>query len=123
MNLAMFPLILFAVMLNAGAQIALKAGMSAIGHFDFNMSKLFTIGLQVALNPYILLGLSCYVFSVLVWLLVLSRVDVSIAYPMISMSFIVNAIAAYYLFGEQISMARLSGIFIILFGVFIVARS
>lgn len=123
MNLAMFPLILLAVMLNAGAQLALKAGMSVIGYFDFNLSKLFSIGLQVALNPYIILGLSCYVFSVLVWLLVLSRVDVSIAYPMISMSFIVNAVAAYYLFGEQISVARLSGIVIILFGVFIVARS
>lgn len=123
MTLSVLPLILFAVFLNTSAQLALKAGMSAFGHFDFNLSNLWSIGLNAAINPFIAIGLACYVISVGVWLLVLSRVDVSVAYPMTSLAFVANAIAAYYLFHEHITVMRLTGIFIILAGVFIVARS
>ena len=53
----------------------------------------------------------------------LSRVEVSIAYPMLSIGYVVNALAAYYLLGESVTPARLLGIGIIILGVFIVARS
>jgi multidrug transporter EmrE-like cation transporter len=63
------------------------------------------------------------VFSVVVWIVGLSRVDVSIAYPMLSLGYVVNAFAAWYLFGEVLSVQRLVGIGIILIGVFVLARS
>jgi multidrug transporter EmrE-like cation transporter len=53
----------------------------------------------------------------------LSRVEVSIAYPMLSVGYVVNAAAAWYLFGEQVTIERLVGIGIIILGVFVVARS
>lgn len=123
MKLAVFPLILLGVFLNTAAQLLLKAGMERIGEFDFSLPKLYQISLSVAVNPHILLGLSFYVISVAVWLLVLSRVEVSFAYPMISLGYIVNAITAYYFFGEALSITRMSGIFVILLGVYLVARS
>lgn len=123
MTLALFPLIMLAVMLNAGAQLLLKAGVLRMGHFDFSFNNLFSIGIQLSSNPFILLGLSFYVISVAVWIMVLSRVDVSIAYPMVSLGYVVNAIAAMYLFGEHVSIMRMSGIFVILSGVYLVARS
>jgi len=119
----MFLLILLGVLLNAAAQLLLKAGMSQIGHFEFSVANLVPIGLKVMVNPPILAGLFAYVVSVGVWLLVLSRIQVSYAYPMLSIGYIVNAIAAYYLFGEPLSVMRVTGIFIIIAGVYCVSQS
>ena len=119
----MFLLILLGVLINAAAQLLLKAGMSQIGHFEFSLANIIPIGLKVIVNIPILAGLFAYVMSVLVWLLVLSRVQVSYAYPMLSIGYIVNAVAAYYLFGEALSVMRVSGIFVIIAGVYLISQS
>lgn len=118
-----FALVLTGVLLNAAAQLLLKAGTTAIGHFDFTLANAVPIGLKVALEPHIVAGLACYVVSVVVWILALSRVEVSVAYPMLSLGYVVNAIAAYYLFGESLNAMRMTGIGIIIVGVVLVARS
>jgi multidrug transporter EmrE-like cation transporter len=112
MSLVNFAFILTGVLLNAGAQLLLKAGTNAR-----------PLGLALAIEPHILAGLACYVVSVVVWVIALSKVPVSIAYPMLSIGYVVNAIAAYYLLGESVTPMRLVGIGIIIVGVFIVARS
>lgn len=117
------PLILLAVIINTLAQLALKAGMERIGYFNFSLTNLTSISLQVLTNPFILAGLVCYVGSVVIWLLVLSRVQVGIAYPMISLGYIFTAIAAYYLFDEPLTMLRIVGIGVIMLGVYLVART
>jgi multidrug transporter EmrE-like cation transporter len=123
MNALSFALVLFGVLLNAAAQLLLKAGTNAIGHFEFSAANVLPIGWKVATQPYIVGGLSCYVVSVAIWILALSRVEVSIAYPMLSIGYVVNAVAAYFLFGEAVSVQRLVGIGIIVLGVYVVARS
>ncbi len=117
------PLILLGVLLNAAAQLCLKEGMRRIGHFDFVWANIIPIGLQVAGNVFVLSGLFLYVISVAVWLLVLSRVEVSFAYPLLSVGYIVNAVAGYYLFQENLSLTRVTGILIIIVGVYFVTRS
>jgi multidrug transporter EmrE-like cation transporter len=79
--------------------------------------------MRVATNPPILAGLGCYVVSVVVWILALSRVPVSVAYPMLSIGYIVNAVAAWWLFGESLTAQKLIGIGFIMAGVYLVARS
>ncbi len=118
-----FSLILTGVLLNAAAQLLLKAGTRTIGHFDFSMQNVLPIGWKLATNPYIFGGLSCYVVSVVVWIMALSRVEVSIAYPMLSIGYIVNAGLAWWLFGEAVTPMRLFGMGIIIVGVYLVARS
>jgi len=118
-----FALVLCGVLLNAAAQLLLKAGTNAIGHFEFSAANALPIGLKVAAQPFILGGLACYAISVVVWILALSRVEVSVAYPMLSIGYVVNAVAAYFLFGEAVTVQRLAGIGIIVIGVYIVARS
>jgi len=118
-----FALILLGVLLNTSAQLLLKAGMSQIGHFEFSLANAVPIGLKVMGNFPIITGLTMYVLSVAVWLLVLSRVQVSFAYPMLSIGYIVNAVAAYYLFGEPLNSMRVLGIFIIIAGVYLVAQN
>lgn len=118
-----FALILVGVLLNAGAQLLLKEGMRRIGYFEFAWANVVPIGVQVAASPFVLAGIFAYVVSVLVWLLVLSRVEVSFAYPMLSVGYIVNAVAGYYLFQENLSLTRITGILIIIAGVYLVTRS
>ena len=118
-----FLLILLGVLLNAAAQLLLKAGMTQIGHFEFSMANAFPVGMKVITNFPIVAGLAAYVVSVGVWLLVLSRVQVSYAYPMLSIGYVVNAVAAYFLFGESLSIMRVTGIFVIIAGVYLVSQS
>jgi len=117
------PLIILGVLINAGAQLLLKAGMLRIGTFDFSLSNIIPIGIQVMMNPYVLLGLTAYVISVIVWLMVLSRAEVSYAYPMLSIGYIVNAIIAYYWFDENVSLLRMSGIILTIIGVYLITLS
>jgi len=123
MNALSFSLLMTGVLLNATAQLLLKAGTNAVGAFAFSAQNVVPIGWGIATQPHILCGLACYVVSVAVWILALSRVEVSIAYPMLSIGYVVNAIAAWYLFGEAVTMTRFAGIAIIVLGVFVVARS
>lgn len=118
-----FVLILLGILLNTAGQLFLKAGVSQIGHFEFSMANIVPIGLKVIVNLPIIAGLCAYVLSVVVWLLVLSRVQVSYAFPLLSIGYVINAVAAYYLFGEAISLLRMSGIFVIIAGVCMVSQS
>lgn len=118
-----FALILTGVLLNAAAQLLLKAGTNAVGQFEFSAANVVPVGLKLALEPHIVGGVACYVVSLVVWILGLSRVEVSVAYPMLSIGYVINAIAAWYLFGESISALRMAGIGFIVVGVFLVARS
>ena len=123
MYITYLPLIFFAVALNAGAQLFLKKGMHGIGYFDFTLSNLPTITVKALSNFYILGGLTCYVFSIGAWLMVLSRVEVSYAYPLLSVGYIVTAIAGYYFFQEPVTLTRLIGIAVIILGVYLVTKS
>ncbi|MGZ5049993.1 MAG: SMR family transporter [Methylobacter sp.] len=123
MNLISFCLILTGVMLNAVAQLALKASVKEMGAIGLNLSSSATAFFRLAGEPFLWTGLTCYGVSVIVWILALSRVDVSIAYPMLSMGYVVNALAAWYLFGEAMNPSRLIGIGIVLLGVYVLARS
>ncbi|MCK5311583.1 MAG: EamA family transporter [Desulfobacteraceae bacterium] len=117
------PLIIFGVMLNAAAQLALKQGMRNIGYFGFKLTNFGRVFTTVAVNPYILAGLGCYVISVAVWLLVLSRVDVSFAYPLLSIGYIVTTVAAWYFFNEPVYISRWAGIIVICIGVWLITRT
>jgi len=123
MNATSFSLLMTGVLLNAGAQLLLKAGTNSVGVFEFSRDNLVPVGWRLATEPHIVGGLACYVISVVVWVMALSRVEVSVAYPLLSIGYVVNAIAAWYMFGEAVTPMRLAGIGIIIVGVCLVARS
>jgi multidrug transporter EmrE-like cation transporter len=123
MNAVSFSLLMAGVLLNAGAQLLLKAGTNSIGIFEFSRDNILPVGWKLAAEPHIAGGIGCYVISVVVWIMALSRVEVSIAYPMLSVGYVVNALAAWYLFGETVTPMRIVGIGVIIIGVYMVARS
>jgi multidrug transporter EmrE-like cation transporter len=118
-----FSLLLSGVLLNAAAQLLLKAGTNRVGAFAFTLDNVVPVGLRLIANPPILAGLGCYAVSVVVWILGLSRVPVSVAYPLLSLGYVINAFAAWMLFGESLAAQKLVGIGFILVGVFLVSRS
>ena len=77
----------------------------------------------MATQGYFVLGTACYGVSVVVWILGLSRVPVSMAYPLLSVGYVINAIAAHYLFGETVTLQRWLGIAFIAIGVWLVTRT
>ena len=123
MNAASWALIFTGVLLNAAAQLLLKAGTNAVGQFEFSAQNIVPVGMKLALEPHIAGGVACYVVSLVVWIMGLSRIQVSIAYPMLSIGYVLNAVAAWYLFGESLTAQKLLGIAFIVAGVFLVARS
>lgn len=116
-------LILTGVLLNAIAQLLLKAGSGSLAGLELRASNGVLIATRLLSSMPILAGLACYVLSVVVWILALARVEVSVAYPMLSVGYVVNALAAWWLFGENLSGARIAGIGVILLGVWLVART
>ena len=122
MTPASFALILTGVLLNAAAQLLLKAGANTLGVITPTVATALPLAWTIATNPHFLSGFACYGVSVLVWILALSRVPVSIAYPMLSIGYVVNALAAWYLFGEALTGGRWLGIGFIIIGVYLLAR-
>ena len=69
------------------------------------------------LNPYIVVGYSCLVLRGIIWVFILRRIELSVAYPLLSTSFVIVLIFSYYLFGEQIPPLKVIGTFFIIAGV------
>ncbi len=123
MNAATFALLFTGICLNALAQLLLKAGTNAVGAIHLTAENWFATGLKLATQLPIIGGLSCYVISVLVWIIGLSRVDVTVAYPLLSLGYVINAIGAWYFLGEVVSAQRLLAIGVIIVGVVLLTRS
>jgi drug/metabolite transporter (DMT)-like permease len=124
MNLSTFTFIISGVLLNAAAQLFLKAGTNRLGGaIHLTMENWFATGLKVASQLPILAGLACYAVSLVVWIIGLSRTDVTIAYPMLSLGYVVSALGAWLFLGEIISPQRLLAIGVIMVGVALLARS
>jgi multidrug transporter EmrE-like cation transporter len=124
MNLTTFAFIISGVILNACAQLLLKAGTNALGGaIHLTMSNWFETFIKVVTQLPILGGLACYGISLVVWIIGLSRTDVTIAYPMLSLGYVVSAAGAWMFLGEAISPQRLVAIGVIVIGVVLLART
>lgn len=115
--------ILVSVVLGAMGQILLKKGMGSMGPLTLSASQLGSILWRIVTNPYVVIGLGIYVCGTLFWLMALSRVDLSYAYPFASLGYVVMLVASWQLFSENISPLRLAGTLMVCLGVFLISRS
>jgi len=124
MNLSTFAFIITGVLLNAAAQLMLKAGTNALGGaIHLTADNWLQTGIKVVSQLPILGGMACYAISLVVWIIGLSRTDVTLAYPMLSLGYVVGAVGAWMFLGETISPQRLLAIGVIVVGVALLARS
>lgn len=109
------------IILAITGQLLMKKGMMVFG--TFQISELLTKIVPMFLNPYVFFGFFCFGLSSIFWLVVLSRLEISLVYPMVSVAYVVVAIFSWYVFKENLSVIRWAGILVILLGVFLISRS
>ena len=114
--------IISSVLLNALAQILLKAGMKTYNNIDLKSNIIQTF-ISISLNPYIIFGFISYGISIILWLWVLSKVDVSLAYPFQALGYIIVTILAWLIFQENINLTRIIALIFISLGLIILAFS
>lgn len=117
------PLILFTVLTNAAAQIMLKKGMLGVGAVPLEASGAIGTAFRILFNPWVFLGLCTFVISMASHLIVLSRVDLSFAYPFLSLAYVVAAAYAYFVFQEDVNSMRIAGIGLICLGTVLISQS
>jgi len=123
MTIKIFIYIITSVFLSALAQISLKLGMMKYKIIAENAETLIHKSWLIATNLYVLAGLGLYVLGMVVWLAVLTHIDVSKAYPFVGIGFIFTMVLAYFILGEQISLIRVIGVVQIIIGVILISRS
>jgi drug/metabolite transporter (DMT)-like permease len=117
------PLILVGVFLNAVAQLLLKQGMVRVGSFSLDAGVMSGVLPKIVANPFVWAGMASYAVSVAVWLVVLSRSDVSYAYPMVSLGYVFATVFAWAVFHENVTPMRLLGLAVVCLGVYIISRT
>ena len=123
MKLTDFSILSCGVLLNALAQLGLKAATRVTGPLVATDSDVVRRGLELLTVPSLWYALCAYGLSVIVWLVGLSRVPVSQAYPLLSLGYVINIGLAWWLLGEVPNVQRVGGIAIIVLGVVVVSRS
>jgi len=114
--------IFVSIIIGALGQVWIKKGINNLGQLDFS-SALINTYLKVFLSPYVLLGIFVYYIGVFFWLYALSKVDLSFAFPFVSLSYVLVFFLSWWFLGEHISILRWIGIMTICFGVLIVGKS
>ncbi|HKZ35233.1 MAG TPA: EamA family transporter [Patescibacteria group bacterium] len=109
-----FVLIFTPVIIASLGQLILKSGMNQVGQFE--LVKTFT-------NPLVLLGLSFYGASAILWLQVLSKEALSFVYPLVAMSYVITIFLSRVVLHEQVPTLRWMGLAVIVLGILLVARS
>jgi len=117
------PLILFTVFTNFASQVMLKKGMTDLPKFELSVLSLVSNTFNIVFNPWVFFGLLMMVVSMGSHLVVLSRVEISFAYPFLGLSFVLVSLWGYYILGEDISFLRILGVVFICLGVLLIARS
>ena len=122
----MLPFILFTVFTNAAAQVMLKQGMLTLGPLATDEPasawSLLLLVLKVVFHPWVFIGLVTFVVSMASHLFVLSRVELSFAYPFLSLAYVAVAVASWWLFLEDLNAWRLGGIALICLGTVAIAQ-
>lgn len=114
-------LILTSIALSVVGQFVLKKGATALG--PIGGAHVLSSAIAVATNPYIVGGLACYGLGAVTWIMVLSRVPLSFAYPMLALNQVLILLVAWLFLGETVGAMRWAGVALIIGGVFLVSRS
>ncbi|WP_373899624.1 SMR family transporter [Haloimpatiens sp. FM7315] len=118
----MITLILISVFLGAFGQILVKIGAPNL-QLNFSGINIFYSILDIIKNLPVMMGIISYGLSFLLWIKVLSKVELSYAYPMVSLGYVIVMIFSYFFFKENISFMRIAGTAFIIVGVILIARS
>ncbi|MFH1972774.1 MAG: EamA family transporter [archaeon] len=114
-------LLLAVVLLGIVAQIFLKMGVNKAGILHFKEETLFSLATKFILSKHIWIGGFLYALSTLLWIVILTKLDLSFAYPVISSNYFFVALISKFYFHDQVTWKRWLSIFTIIIGIIILA--
>ena len=115
-------LVFASVILVDVGQLLLKYGMTQVGSLDFSLG-FFPVFVHIFSNVYVLLGALLFVSSSIGWLVALSKVPLSLGYPILSLGYVLVSVLSWIFFGESLSLLRVIGLSVIVGGVFFLSRT
>jgi len=115
-----FLLGLISIMLLSAGQTSLKYGLNVIGGVSLADGMSF---LKLFQTPWVIVGFVLYALSSILWLDVLSKLDFSLAFPMVGLTYVFTLLIGRFFFGETIGWERMLGVALIIFGIFFLVRS
>lgn len=116
-------LLIPAILSSTTGQLFLKMGMNQVPDFAFTPAAVMAALPGIVLNPYIWIGFAGFIGGTIFWLGVISRAPLSLAYPVLAMSYFVVVIEAWLFLGEQVTLQKILGVAVIVGGVILVGLS
>ena len=116
-------LIFISIGLAVAGQLFMKAGMSNYQIGEINLQNSIPQFLKMMFRPLVFTGFVFFLISSFFWLLALSKVPLSFAYPMVSISYVLILFFSWFIFKEQVGSIRWLGAAVIIFGVYLISRS
>ncbi len=117
-------LAIIGVMIATGGQLLLRAGMERVGYIGANrVARPLTLALQVASEPRVVIGLVLFGISAAMWLIVLSRIPLSLAYPFAGLTYVFVTVFSKFVLNEEVPGIRWLGLALIVGGIVLVGRS
>jgi multidrug transporter EmrE-like cation transporter len=116
-------LLLITVGLNVAGQFFMKQGMGNVGVIGGNLQSIVDGLSRAFFNPFVLGGVGAYGLSSVFWLILLSRVDLSYAYPALSLGYVLITLIGAFILGETVSNMRWLAVLVICVGVVLLSRS
>ena len=117
-----FSLLLIAICLTVTGETLLKFGMNRHGELNVSFSTLLPTAATLFTNPFVVGGFFFVFSGALFWLAVLSRWPLSLAYPLLSISYIIGIGSAVFIIKEKVTWIQLLGVLVIILGVYLVSR-
>lgn len=108
--------LIFSVSLNASAQVFIRKAV-VDKELYFSLITFFNL----FFSPSMWYGMICYIISIFLWIIVLSKIQVSLAYPFQAIGYIFGSLLAWYFLGERISVLNSLGLIIIFIGIMILS--
>lgn len=115
-------LILVCVVLLTSGQVVWKAGLDKMGGFNPAVRNFWSRIAALCTSPLIVVGALLYIAATLLWLNVLSNAPLSVAYPLMSISYVLGVLAAMVFFKESVPLVRWFGISLVCLGIYFIAQ-
>lgn len=123
LTLKIFLLILANDLLDGAAQLFMKKGLVQAGMGTLGLHHLFSFVAQNSSSGFVWLGISLYALNFFLWIVVLSRVDLSIAMPLSNLTYLFTPFIAMFFLHETVNHLRWLGIVLIIAGIHFLSRS
>jgi len=97
--------------------------MADIGPFSVSISTMIQQYVRIFLNPFVVAGIFGFALSMLVWLYVLSRVELSIAYPFVALNYVLILLGSHFLFNEAVTPMKMTGVAVTVLGLYLISSA